>query len=282
MNSLVALLLSVTVTVQSLVVDARGRLTQPLRLESLVELASRESPPLSVIIAQTMKPSQNLYTELLLRTLGKMSVPNGVVTPSERTSVDDGVEAVRTFLRGAGIEPRGQFVMADGSGLSRHNYITANATVRLLTYTDDYYGMSQRDVELARRISAVAAEQGLTADPAAVQSFLVIPGAPVTADVMPFWRAVLGYEPRADSPEEDLVDPHRRNPGFWFEEMDQPRQGGGAIHVAVWVPPEQGEERLAAALAAGGRVVRDVGPRWWTLADADGNEVDIATVAGRD
>jgi D-alanyl-D-alanine carboxypeptidase/D-alanyl-D-alanine-endopeptidase (penicillin-binding protein 4) len=124
----------VTITGQSLVMDARARLTQPLRTESLVELASRESPPLSVIIAQTMKPSQNLYTELLLRTLGKMSVPAGVVSPLERTSVDDGIEAVKSFLRGAGVEPRGQFVMADGSGLSRHNYITANGTVRLLTY----------------------------------------------------------------------------------------------------------------------------------------------------
>jgi D-alanyl-D-alanine carboxypeptidase/D-alanyl-D-alanine-endopeptidase (penicillin-binding protein 4) len=124
----------VTITGQSLVMDARARLTQPLRIESLVELASRESPPLSVIIAQTMKPSQNLYTELLLRTLGKMSVSSGVVSPLERTSVDDGVEAVKSFLRGAGVEPRGQFVMADGSGLSRHNYITANGTVRLLTY----------------------------------------------------------------------------------------------------------------------------------------------------
>ncbi|HYG82912.1 MAG TPA: D-alanyl-D-alanine carboxypeptidase/D-alanyl-D-alanine-endopeptidase, partial [Pyrinomonadaceae bacterium] len=124
----------VTVTGQSLVVDARARRTQPLRTESLVELASRESPPLSVIAAQTMKPSQNLYTELLLRTLGKVSVPSGAVSPLERTSADDGIEAVKTFLRGAGIEPRGQFVMADGSGLSRHNYITANATVRLLTY----------------------------------------------------------------------------------------------------------------------------------------------------
>lgn len=123
----------VTITGQTQTIDANGRTTRPLMTESLVELASVQSPPLSVIIAQTMKPSQNLYTELLLRTLGKMSAPAGVVSPQERTSADDGVEAVRTFLRGASIEPRGQFVMADGSGLSRHNYITANATVRLLT-----------------------------------------------------------------------------------------------------------------------------------------------------
>ena len=160
---------------------------------------------------------------------------------------------------------------------------TEGVTVRLLTRTDDYYGMSQRDVELARQISDVARDLGLTADPAAVQSLLVIPGAPVTAEVMPFWRAILGYEPRPDSPEEDLVDPRNRAPGFWFERMEQPRPGGGgAIHVAIWVPSEQAEARIAAALAAGGRLVRDESaPSWWTLADAAGNEADICTMRGR-
>jgi 4a-hydroxytetrahydrobiopterin dehydratase len=157
-------------------------------------------------------------------------------------------------------------------------------TVRLITVTDDYYGMSMQDVELARQISAVARGLGLSADPSVVQSLLVIPGAPNTAEVMPFWQAVLGYEPRADTPDEDLVDPRSRGPSFWFEPMDEPRpDGGGAIHVAVWVPVEQAEARVAAALAAGGRMVRDeFAPSWWTLADSAGNEADVASVAGRD
>jgi 4a-hydroxytetrahydrobiopterin dehydratase len=157
-------------------------------------------------------------------------------------------------------------------------------TVRLLTITDDYMGMGERDVELARQISAAARGQGLSADPSAVQTFLVIRGAPVIAEVMPFWRAVLGYVPRIDSPDEDLVDPRREGPPFWFETMDEPRaDGGGAIHVAIWVPHEQAEARVAAALAAGGRLVRDdFAPTWWTLADAAGNEADIATTTGRD
>jgi 4a-hydroxytetrahydrobiopterin dehydratase len=157
-------------------------------------------------------------------------------------------------------------------------------TVRLITYTDDYFGMSRRDVELARRISAAARTLGLSADPTAVQSVLVIPGASAPATVMPFWRAVLGYEPRRDSPAEDLVDPRTRGPAFWLERMKEPRpDGGGAIHVAVWVPPEQAEARIRAALAAGGRMVRDAfAPSWWTLADAAGNEADIATTKGRD
>jgi len=161
---------------------------------------------------------------------------------------------------------------------------STGVTVRLITVTDDHYGMSQRDVELARQISAVARQQGVPADPSAVQTLLVIPGAPVIADVMPFWRAALGYEPRPDSPDEDLVDPLDRGPAFWFETMDEPRpDGGGAIHVAIWVPYEQAEARVAAALAAGGRMVRDeFAPAWWTLADAAGNEADIATTMARD
>jgi 4a-hydroxytetrahydrobiopterin dehydratase len=157
-------------------------------------------------------------------------------------------------------------------------------TVRMLTISDDYAGMTRRHVELAREISAVARTLGLAADPSALQSLLVIPGATVTAEVMPFWRAVLGYEPRRDSPDEDLVDPHGRGPAFWFERMREPRRdGGGAIHVAIWVPYEQAKARIAAALAAGGRMVRDqFAPSWWTLADAAGNEADIATTMNRD
>ena len=156
-------------------------------------------------------------------------------------------------------------------------------TVRLITYTDDYYGMSRRDVEMARQISATARRLALAPDPSAVQSLLVIPGAASTAEVMPFWRAALGYEPRRDSPAEDLVDPRGRWPGFWFEQMKTPRgDGGGAIHVAVWVPYEHAERRIAAALGAGGRMVRDqFAPSWWTLADVAGNEIDIATTRGR-
>ena len=163
-------------------------------------------------------------------------------------------------------------------------------TVHMITYTDNYFGPSQQDVELARQVSADARKLGLAANPSAIQSLgkrsfqRIIPGATNIAQVMPFWRAVLGYEPRRDSPNEDLVDPHDRGASFWFEQMNEPRgDGGGANHVAVWVPYEQAEARVAAAIAAGGRMVRDeFAPSWWTLADSAGNEADIATVKGRD
>ena len=199
-------------------------------------------------------------------------------------------EGACTFFRTASYAASARLVQAISElpGVDEHrpdmDIRGDGVTVRLLTRADDWYGMSQRDVELARRISAAARDLGLAGDPSAVQTFLVIPGAPDTAAVMPFWRAVLGYEPRADSPEEDLVDPRRIGPSFWFEGMAEPRpDGGGAIHVAVWVPHEQAEARVAAALAAGGRLVRDeFAPSWWTLADAAGNEADIATTMGRE
>jgi 4a-hydroxytetrahydrobiopterin dehydratase len=46
-------------------------------------------------------------------------------------------------------------------------------TVRLITIADDYYGLSKRDVELARQISAMARKLGASADPFAVQTVLV-------------------------------------------------------------------------------------------------------------
>jgi 4a-hydroxytetrahydrobiopterin dehydratase len=157
-------------------------------------------------------------------------------------------------------------------------------TVRLISISDEYMGMTERDVQVARQVSAVARGLDPSADPSRVQYLLVIPGAPDITKVMPFWRAVLGYQPRPDSPDEDLVDPQDRGPGFWFESMEEPRaDGGGAIHVAIWVPHDRAQARVAAALAAGGRMVRDdFAPSWWTLADAAGNEADIATTVGRD
>jgi 4a-hydroxytetrahydrobiopterin dehydratase len=150
-------------------------------------------------------------------------------------------------------------------------------TVRLITNTPDYFGLSVRDVELARQISAVARQLGAPADASAVQTVQVAIDALVRADVMPFWRAVLGYRDR-DAGGEDLSDPHRRGAPFWFQKMDAPRPHRNRIHIDVFVPHDQAEARVAAAIAAGGRLVTDkFAPTWWTLADAEGNEADVCT-----
>jgi D-alanyl-D-alanine carboxypeptidase/D-alanyl-D-alanine-endopeptidase (penicillin-binding protein 4) len=112
----------------------------------LVELTNLQSPPFSLIAAQTLKPSQNLYAELILRTLGRV-VPSssGNLPDVARTSESNGVEVVRTFLREAGVDAS-ELSLSDGSGLSRDDMVTAEATLQLLTYMRRHrYGNAFRD-----------------------------------------------------------------------------------------------------------------------------------------
>ncbi len=151
-------------------------------------------------------------------------------------------------------------------------------TVRLTTH--EVGGLSERDIELARQISAAARELDVPADPAAVQTVQVTIDALVSARVLPFWQALLGY---TEIGGEDLDDPRGRGPSFWFQDMAAPRPQRNRIHIDVSVPHDQAEARVAAAIAAGGHLVNgEHAPAWWTLADAEGNEADVATWMGRD
>ena len=141
-------------------------------------------------------------------------------------------------------------------------------------------GFTDADVELARQISAAARELDIRAEPAEVEEMNLTIDALYRPRVLPFWRAVLGYEQVG---EEDLVDPRRISPPVWFQPMSGPRPQRNRMHVDVWVPQDQAESRVAAALAAGGHLISDeYAPAWWTLADDEGNEVDVATWMGRD
>ena len=101
------------------------------------EITSFESPPFSLIAAQTLKPSQNLYTELILRTLGTMTPPPPTMGPLRQTSENLGLEAVKSFLKTAGVAAD-SLRLDDGSGLSRGDMITAEATVQLLTFMNKH------------------------------------------------------------------------------------------------------------------------------------------------
>jgi 4a-hydroxytetrahydrobiopterin dehydratase len=140
--------------------------------------------------------------------------------------------------------------------------------------------LSVRDVALARRISAAAKELDIPADPTAVQLINVTLDALVGADVLPFWRALLSYRQIGD---DYLADPTRRGPGFGVQPMDAQRPQRNRMHLDVAVPHDQADIRIAAALAAGGRLVSDAhAPKWWILADAEGNEACVATWVGRE
>jgi 4a-hydroxytetrahydrobiopterin dehydratase len=150
-------------------------------------------------------------------------------------------------------------------------------TVSLVTH--EIGGLSTHDVDLARRISTSAHDLGLAADPTAVQQVNLAIDVVTRKDLMPFWRAVLGYRQVGD---EDVIDPHGPGPAIWFQQMDVARLQRNRIHVDIAVPHEQAEARVAAALAAGGRLVTaEHAPSWWVLADAEGNEACVATWVGR-
>lgn len=145
----------------------------------VVEIASRQSPPLSVIVAQTLKPSQNLYAELILRTLGRERA-----TGFQDTSEAAGIEAVKKFLGEAGINPY-EVMMTDGSGLSRRDLITANATVQLLTYMSRHrYAAAFRDAlpiagvdgTLARRMKGTPAMGNVRAKTGTIDTVATLSG----------------------------------------------------------------------------------------------------------
>lgn len=148
------------------------------------------------------------------------------------------------------------------------------------TYSHDVRGLTDRDVMLARGVSAAAAEQGLPAEPTATQDVELTIDALDGAAVLPFWAAILGHEPKGD---EDLLDPHARWPAIWFQQMDAPRPLRNRLHLAVYVPHDERQRRIDDALAAGGRMANEAfAPQSWTLADLEGNEADIVSYEGFD
>ncbi|WP_104181381.1 4a-hydroxytetrahydrobiopterin dehydratase [Arthrobacter sp. B0490] len=151
--------------------------------------------------------------------------------------------------------------------------------VKLLSH--DASGVTQRDVELARHISAVAAERGVAADPAAPA---VVELALDTADVAaigPFWAALLtGDAGAADG--DDVADPGGQVPLLWFQHTDAHETPRQRFHLDVWVPHDAAEARIAAAVAAGGTVVDDdAAPAFTVLADAEGNRACVCTMLER-
>lgn len=158
--------------------------------------------------------------------------------------------------------------------------------VRVRLTTHDTGGLTTRDVALAQAISAVADELGIAGEPERPGSLEIAIDAMDIARVLPFWRAVLGYRagPVPDVGESPaLVDPDGIGPAVWFQQMEVPRTERNRIHLDIDVPHDVAPERVAAAIAAGGRLVSDRrAPAFWVLADAEGNEACVCTWQSRD
>ena len=135
--------------------------------------------------------------------------------------------------------------------------------------------VTQQDVDLAQRITEIAADLEVDADPASVSVIELGLDTAHSATIAPVWAALLTGNAEAQghgSPSDELRDATGRVPNLWFgdaAEHETPRQ---RFHVEVYVAPEVARRRIAAALAAGGTVVDDSNaPSLTVIADQDGN-----------
>lgn len=152
--------------------------------------------------------------------------------------------------------------------------------IRLMSH--DVHEVTDRDVRLAGTISQIAADQGVLARPEAVSLVELSLDTWNLDEIMPFWQAVVGItvDPACDIA---LVDKAGLLPGMWFQTCEPHDEPPQRFHYDVWVPADQAEARIAAAIAAGGRMVSDAeAPSFWVLADAQGNKACICTHLDRD
>ena len=107
---------------------ARAIHEPPAEKDSRIVLAEHESVPLGDAVKLINKISQNLHTEMLLRTVARQK---GVWATSE-----DLMKTAEEFYAAAGIVD-GDVVQTDASGLSRHDLVTPRAIVSLLAYAQN-------------------------------------------------------------------------------------------------------------------------------------------------
>ena len=152
--------------------------------------------------------------------------------------------------------------------------------VSLCTHEDGLW-VTQKDIDMATKISEIARAKGLVPEPGSVTQLELALDTAHEDRVAPFWSALLTGSP--DNKIYDSVfDPTGRVPSLWFqgtEDHQVPRQ---RWHFDLWLAPDTVEERIAAAVAAGGAVVDgSEGPTFTVLADPDGNRVCVCCATGR-
>lgn len=175
-----------------------------------------------------------------------------------------------------------------GDGLGHHPRVSMGpGHVDLTLLSDDavYRGedgtrlvvewVTQQDIDLARSITEIAANRGITADPSAVTMLELGVDTADSARIAPVWAALLTGDADAQgrgTPGDEIRDATWRVPHLMF--MDG--TGAQRFHIEVYVPPEVVEERVAAAVAAGGTVVDDSeAPGLTVIADQDGNRATL-------
>lgn len=142
----------------------------------------------------------------------------------------------------------------------------------------DAGGVTERDIALARAIQQLADALGAKSEAVQPHRYELAIDCVDADAIRDFWRVGLGYEEQESNGSTDLVDPRGRGPKVWFQHMDPPRTDRNRIHIDVYVPTDDAEQRVQDIVAAGGFLLTDeFAPDWWVLADVEGNELCVCT-----
>lgn len=151
--------------------------------------------------------------------------------------------------------------------------------VKLISH--DVSRVTRRDIDLAQRISVIARERGIGAQPSALSEFELALDTASLATVGPFWAVLLTGNPESLLGD-DVIDRTGRLPLLWFQYTDAHETPRQRFHVDLWLPHDVAETRIAAAVSAGGRVVDDqAAPSFVVLADPEGNKACVCTFLDR-
>ena len=128
---------------------------------------------------------------------------------------------------------------------------------------------------------ASAHQMGLTADAEPLRFVQFGVDAVDVGRVRDFWTSVLGYQRDPRGGVTDIYDPRRLDPVIIFQDMDASdedrRRQRNRTHFELVVPFDQVRARIDAAVAAGGRILAADTANRCTLADPEGNEVDVVS-----
>ena len=171
---------------------------------------------------------------------------------------------------------------ADGSNRSP-DVSLSDSHVTITLSSHDVGGVTGRDVAVGRRISAVAAEMGLESDTASLMQVEYALDTDSGERVAGFYSALLGAQTSDVHSGGGLVDPTGQVNALWWQVPREDSRFSLPQFASqqrwqpdIWVSHDEVQARIAAALAAGGRLVSDsAAPSYWVLEDPDGNRACI-------
>ncbi|MEQ1729721.1 MAG: D-alanyl-D-alanine carboxypeptidase/D-alanyl-D-alanine-endopeptidase [Vicinamibacterales bacterium] len=175
-------------------------------IDGVAPLLEHRSAALPALADTLMKLSQNLYAETFLRTLGRLKGAGG--------TAHAGIDVVRSVLGSWGV-PASELVMADGSGLSRYDLVTADAMTTVLAHVysdtrlrDPYIAslpVAGRSGTLSVRMKGTAADGNVQAKTGSFTNARAVAGFLRSADGEPLVFSIIANNYGVDPAEVDRV-----------------------------------------------------------------------------